>query len=210
MESYFGHFKDVTKKQGGQDHRTVRMMEKPFPCLSSLSSEENRSQALRRVKKFINKKNAKNSNNLLGVSREQYNAYFKFTIVRNPWDRALSWYDNVLRNEYYLKKYSLNKDIYFGDFLRSSIGKSALRSQLYWIRNFKGDVDLDYIAKFENLEEGFRTIAKALNLEGHSLPHELNVNRKAVAYQDRYDEESKKLVSEFYANEIKLFNYKFD
>src|SRR5215510_9726425 len=85
IESALGHNLHYTGREA-QDHRTIRMIEKPIFTRSLFQSKENLFEALRRVKHGLRREG--NPRNRLTVTRDQYDRYFKFTIVRNPWSRA--------------------------------------------------------------------------------------------------------------------------
>ena len=142
------------------------------------------------------------------VTANQYKTYFKFTIVRNPWARAFSWYKNVMRDELHKKNYGIDSTISFKEFLKLFAGKRMLRPQTYWLKNFADEIPMDYIGRFENLSEDFRKICEYLNLDDIKLPHK----RKGTdsSYHQSYDEESKKIIEDIYGEEIKLFGYNFE
>lgn len=153
------------------------------------------------------KRKGENPNNRLLVTREQYEEYYKFTIVRNPWARALSWYKNVMRDELKLKRLGIKDDLQFKDFLREYVGKISIQPQTFWLKSMDGSINLDFIGKFETLREDFQKACRAMNLSGVELPHELKGSGEN--YVSLYDEESIQLISEAYREEIELFGYTF-
>jgi len=70
--------------------------------------------------------------------------YFTFSVVRNPWDRAVSYFNHLRRHKNYKKPFGMFcRDVYPKDLLmKPKISKS-------------GKIATDYIIKFENLEEDF-------------------------------------------------------
>jgi hypothetical protein len=203
IEKALGHFE---KYQGRdrQDHRSVRMLE-PLR-LKSLSSAENTKEVIKRLWFLLDK--PKNPKNSYVVTKEQYESYFKFSIVRNPWTRAYSWYKNVQRDELTRKEFKIHSQIDFYNFLKLYINKNILRPQIFWLKNFKGAIDLDYIGRFENLPNDFKIICDLMKIEPIIFPHELKGTDEG--YQDAYDDNSINLIRSFYKEEIELFNYSFD
>lgn len=203
IEKTLGHFE---KYQGRcrQDHRSIRMLE-PL-CLKSLSSAENAKEVIKRLWFLIDK--PKNPKNSYSVTKEQYESYFKFAIVRNPWTRVYSWYKNVQRDELTRKELKIPSQLAFYNFLKLYINKDILRPQTFWLKNFKGAIDLDYIGRFENLSNDFEIICDLMKIEPIILPHELKGTDEG--YQDAYDDNSINLIRSFYKEEIELFNYSFD
>jgi hypothetical protein len=207
FEFAFGHM-DGHEGRGGQDHRSVRMIERPFPSFSSFTNKDNIIESLRRIKRHSNRKTLPNPNSAITVNKSEYDSYLKFTIVRNPWARAYSWYKNVMRDEIHQKNHNITGEITFTDFLKKYIGQDMLRSQIYWLKDFKGNINMDYIGRFETLHDDFKVIAKKLKIKELTLPHKIK-SASDDNYQDAYDTESKNMIAEYYCEEIKLFNYSF-
>lgn len=203
IEKVLGHY-DLYDGRRKQDHRSLRMIEKPL-SISSFTSADNLYEYLRSLNNII--KSHPNPKNKLTVSKEQYKSYYKFSIVRNPWDRVYSWYKNVLRDQKHMEVLNLPSNVSFKDFLLGNLGKDKLRPQTYWLKNYKGNVEMDFIGKFENLALDFSNIAKVLNLGSQNLPHELKSS--SSVYTDFYNDELKDIVWKFYKEEIKLFDYEF-
>ena len=203
IEKKLGHFDDYSGNYK-QDHRSIRMIE---PINSNFfASKENSMEFMKRL--WIQIKSPPNPRNRYTVSREQYENYFKFTIVRNPWARAYSWYKNVMRDALHIKKMRISKEISLYDFLEFFKCKTCLRAQTFWIKNYNGDILLDYIGRFENLANDFEKACNLMKIEPLKLPHEL---KGAVDnYHDAYDDKSRDLISRIYKEEIELFGYSFD
>ncbi|MFP7754062.1 sulfotransferase family 2 domain-containing protein [Thermodesulfobacteriota bacterium B35] len=204
IEFMLGHFDGHTGRDG-QDHRSIRMIQ-PI-TLQAFLSIDNLKEILRATKHKYSEK-ILNPKNKYVVTREQYNDYFKFTFVRNPWDRAFSWYKNVMRDEIHKKNYGITRQLSLTEFLYRHAGKGMLKSQLYWIKDFKGKISLDYIGRFEKLNNDFQEICKHLNVSHAALPHK--IRGTGDDYRKHYDNKSIDIIMEYYREEIKLFNYSFD
>lgn len=205
VETALGHLDNHTGR-GGQDHRSIRMIEHPLMTPYIFFSKENFRIAARRI---CNKNtHVINPLNKLTVTKEQYDNYYKFTFVRNPWARAYSWYNNVMRDDIHKKKYNITGSMSFNEFLRLHAGKEMLRPQTYWIKNFKGLIPLDYIGRFENLVEGFQEVCKAIQIPPITLPHE--IHGSGENYREQYDKGSIHIIREVYKEEIAMFGYKFE
>ncbi len=132
------------------------------------------------------------------IGLEKWNKFFKFTFVRNPWDRIVSIYHHRKQNRKIVNEES-HKWIY-------SINESYSFSQIWWLKH-KNKIDMDFIGKFENLELDFKKVCKEINAN-LKLPH---VNSsKHTHYSSYYDLDSKKFVSKVCEEEIELFKYKFE
>lgn len=205
IETALGHF-DNHEGRGGQDHRSIRMIEKPVLTPAFLSDTENFFELSRRIRHRFRR--VKNPLNQETVTADQYRNYFKFTFVRNPWARAFSWYKNVMRDEIHKKNHQISTQIPFKEFLKRFSGEGMLKPQTYWLKSFDGKLHLDFIGKFEKLEEDFETIKEALDIPEISLPHRISGSNKD--YRDFYDDESIELIKHIYHKEIDLFNYSFE
>ena len=203
IEKALGHFDDYSG-WGRQDHRSIRRIE-PLN-VNAFSSSENITELLKRmILKFFNENNIRNK---YTVNKNQYNSYFKFTVIRNPWDRAYSWYRNVISDEWWRKRYKISPDMEFYDFLKIFLNKDGLRPQLFWIKDFKGNIPLDYIIRFESLHQDFREVCKLLKLNNTELPHELNSNIQKK-YTEFYDDKTRNIIYDAFYQEIEMFEYTF-
>lgn len=205
IEATLGHH-DGYEGRGTQDHRSIRHIQKPLSSHGFIFSKENGLELLRRFKKqYVDKE--LNHKNKYTVTRAQYNSYFKFTIVRNPWARAFSWYKAVMRDEIAKKNHGIKDHLSFEDALKIHAGKGLLRSQLYWIKDFSWSIPLDYIGHFENLGTDFQEICRRANLSNIELPHKLKGSGED--YCKYYNDASRRLISNIFEEEITLFEYMF-
>jgi hypothetical protein len=174
--------------------------------LRAFLSKENIVEILRRLKHqyFVTVANPRNK---YTVTREQYRSYFKFTFIRNPWARAFSWYKNVMRDEIHRKNLGIRDQLSFNEFLRLYAGKGLLRPQTYWVKDFHGQIDLDFIGRFENLADDFQEVCRRLEIPLVTLPHK--IKGTGEDYRKHYDEDSIKIITEYYRDEIKMFGYAF-
>ena len=132
--------------------------------------------------------------NILGQTT--WDSYFKFTFVRNPWDRTISEYF------YRRKKGSVTTD--FKSWLKSmSRGSWAIGLQSNWLQ----DKNFDFIGRFENLQEDFEFVCQQINYPKVELPHMNSTSHEH--YSMYYDEETKEIVREWHQRDIEKFNYDF-
>lgn len=140
--------------------------------------------------------------------------YFIFSIVRNPFARAVSAFK-------YLQKGGSNsvtdrrdrdqfgmKDLNFNKFVLKYFGQKTplhFRSQAAFIGEYFKHVD--YIGKLENIQLDFDIICDKIGIPRKKLPHVNKTNH--LHYTEYYDDETRELVAERYARDIELFGYKF-
>lgn len=147
--------------------------------------------------------------------------YFKFTFVRNPWDRLFSAYNflrkggiNELDKDFYNKVLHNYPD--FNDFVANWVSESNIYTYTHFIPQFeylidKNDkINVNFIGKFENIEEDFIQIMKIAKLSGDKKLMTLNkTSENKLNYKDYYSLESIEKVRNIYKRDIELFKYEF-
>ena len=128
--------------------------------------------------------------------------------MRNPWSRALSWYKNVMIDKTHKASLNIEGSCSFKEFMQTHGSTWALRPQLFWLKNAKGQVAMDFIGKFETLEQDFATICDAIGVQDKTLPR-LVISDKEHNEQ-HYDAETIDLIYDKYKVEIKMFGYAFE
>ena len=155
----------------------------------------------------------------IAFNAKEFNAFYKFTIVRNPWDRLLSAYRFLMlggRNGFD-KRWSethLAKYPDFRAFVLNGLSEDEVlrwqhfRPQSDFLVDGAGNMPMDFIGRFETLDEDFQTIAKKLG-KSVSLQVANKTAGEKVRYKDAYDDEMMKRVAEVYQDDIRLLNYQF-
>jgi len=130
----------------------------------------------------------------------QFGGLYKFTCARNPWDRMVSYYFTPTQNRaaWDRKKF------------RKAIVKAL--SVADYLRLDKVEEDpfgnVDYVMRFENLADDFRTVCGTLGISPTTLPQYNRSSREH--YSKYYDDELRELVCARFAAEIERFGYIFD
>ena len=198
IEKCLGHF--TSFEPGVQDHRPLKVIE-PLFFKEVIYHVQKRNRSIRSKYKVLR------SYFNPPVTHEQYRTYFKFTFIRNPWSRVYSWYKDVMRWEPHQKSLGIKPECTFEEFILDHTDQWALRPQLYWMKNRQGQLDFDFIGRFENLTQDFAYIIDKLGLAERKLP-ELLVSGNSL-YTDFYNEKLIKVIAERYDEEIKLFKFEF-
>lgn len=138
-----------------------------------------------------------------------FNSYYRFLCVRNPWARLVSLYLMLRR---------LHPDFVepFGQWLvaapTSGGGGGARMVGAYSLRNFiGGDFSLvDDVFKTEDMDKVPQLLAER-GLPVTNLPgiKRLNARKSTTPYYEFYTNDLRDMVSERYREEIELFGYKF-
>jgi len=145
-------------------------------------------------------------------------SYFKFTVVRNPWDRLVSAFHFLQGggfNEEDRNWFSaeLGRFVDFDGFVKGWLNKENIwkwphfRPQYHYIVESRGKVHMDFTGFVENLEEDFRYIADRLGV--NCALQEMNKG-KHDDYRSYYNEETKRIVAGVYDTDIRLLGYNFD
>lgn len=135
--------------------------------------------------------------------------YFKFAVVRNPFSWVVSWY--FYRKK--IKNKNNTRGIAFNEWLSNrnssayNISGIGLTFSQHDMLSYNNNIELDYVAKFENLQQDFNTICDKIGIERQQLPHKNKTEHKH--YTEYYDEETKQIVMERFAKDIECFGYKF-
>lgn len=161
----------------------------------------------RKVHKF-----AKNYKKVVG--NKKWTNYFKFTFVRNPWDKMVSQYFYIQKRkegkyeltvrEFILAFESCPESEYING---NGIAVSFNPIQLPWILDDNGNCLVDFIGRYENLQEDFNTVCDKIGIPRQQLPHKNKSKHKH--YTEYYDDETREIVAEKYAKDIEYFGYKF-
>ena len=212
IEYAFNHIDDHEQYDPdifGPDHRPIRAIEQGDVSFSDyFRSYENFTEFRRRIR--AKRKMKPNPMKNLQVTETQFKEFYKFTFVRNPWARVYSMYKHIMREEHKLKRYQMQdwKDQSFKAFLTRYAGKKDIMPQTYWLKSFKGNIPMDYIGQFENLQGDFETICSNMKMSTPELPHIYKGSKDN--YQDHYDNQMVELIADVYAEEIQLFGYSFE
>ena len=146
---------------------------------------------------------------------DDYDDLFKFTFIRNPWDRFVSEYRKHGRR--WLKQpfdewanimcniVQLNFDE--NDFIAETV--SCMRELTHWGPQWRFCTNVDFIGRFENLKGDWDYVCDKVGLKNKKLPH-IYKSKPRKPYQEFYSDETRELVGKIYAKDIEMFGYSFD
>ena len=130
-----------------------------------------------------------------------WDEYFKFGFVRNPWDRELS---NYFFNNGKLKP---PEDVPFKEFLNAHLFKGG-SINITNIPQCDYLTDVNYVAKFENYAEEVKYLFNRIDVPmSQSLMHTNKTEHKS--YWEYYDDADIMKVHEWYEKDIEMYNYEF-
>jgi hypothetical protein len=163
-----------------------------------------------------------------------FRAYFKFTFVRNPWDRLVSafhflrdgglgkedrqwfsrWGTEFTDDEAWAREHlSAYRD--FEDFVLRGLGRPEVARGMHFApqRSFlslpwRSGLPIDFVGRFEELERDFTVVAKRLQVS----PDLAFINKgrnRSRDYRAYYSNETRRIVERFYVQDIRAFGYEF-
>lgn len=165
------------------------------------------------------------------LSREHFDSYYKFSFVRNPWDRLVS--------EYKYRRHPMRMS--FKTWLLERLPEPGftdaychLVPQHEFIYDGDGRLLVDFVGRYESLQADFDKVCERLGMPATPLPHEnrsldpprirsLNDAKKRVRrwlwtlrprnvyphYTQYYDAEARAFVADLYRKDIEAFGYAF-
>lgn len=136
---------------------------------------------------------------------------FKFSFVRNPYDRAVSQYFQQQRvaKRIGIKNYKVSFEEWVINCFERKNKKYmkwdlGFLTQYDWLKNHKGEIELDYIFKFESLENDTKLLSKIIGTKA-VLNHKNKIERKN--YKNYYTPKSKQIIEKYFKNDFVNFNY---
>lgn len=149
----------------------------------------------------------------------EFNHYFKFAVVRNPFDWLVSYYE-YKRCEFKGDLYHYICNMCFPDFVfflkKIKQGEikgfnqdvmNVAKGQTSWTHH-NGNQVLNKIIRFEQLNEEFKVLTVDLNLGNLVLPKYNNSKRQPT--YNYYDKKTKDLVVEIFQEDFNFLGYSKD
>lgn len=138
------------------------------------------------------------------LPRKVWRDYFKFAVVRDPWDRFLSsaWFTQGRKSIFRAKP-----EICMGLLLRNPVVLNTLhfRPQHTFLERGDGSIGMDFVGRFERLAEDFSRVCDAIGLGRQELP------RLNASCRERYPPHDshglRAAVTHQYARDYELFQY---
>jgi hypothetical protein len=160
------------------------------------------------------------------MTADEFSASFKFAFVRNPWTRLLS--------EYRYRNYFHHRS--FKDFVLHKMPSPGfddkyrhVMPQYDMLYDKEGNLLVDYVGRFETLQQDFDQVCEKLAIEDSRLPHRnpsdkksrelkrklknllfMNGENRHHGLTDFYDDETRDAVADYYRKDFETFGYQFN
>jgi len=130
-----------------------------------------------------------------------WNQYFKFCIIRNPFDKMLSYF-------FYDRKDNSPTNLIdeFKFWLKNN--RQAIDRNLYQIDN---EICMDYFIRYEEIKTGIKNVCEHLDIpfEPDRIPKlKTGFRNTKIPIPEFYDQETIGIINEMFDFEINYFNYK--
>ena len=132
--------------------------------------------------------------------------YFKFAIVRNPFDRFISicFFLNRKNSKFAESPLQWMKSAITVPRFRARV---LVQPQYLQLVDVQGDIAMDYVGRYEKLQDSVDEICQILQIESTQLQKRNASEHKQ--YREYYDEELKSMVQSFYQQDLTQFNYSY-
>lgn len=153
-------------------------------------------------------------------SPADFDRFFKFAFIRNPWDRLVSAF-------HYLKKGGMNDcDRDFADrhlarfndfdtFVKEWVNPQNImryyhfQPQTHFLSINGRRPTLDFVGRFEDLQADYEYVRNRLGA-GAPLRSENRTSGRPRHYASYYNDVTRRIVADAYAKDISIFGYSFD
>jgi hypothetical protein len=147
------------------------------------------------------------------VGKVAWDNAFKFSLVRNPWDRVVSLYEYRRKKN---KTQIATRGITFSDWVELVFGDNpdpfycnnpkSFQPQVEWLKDDEEKFSIDFVGKFETIAQDFEYIRNEIGIDA-VLPH-LNASDRG-GYQAYYNQYTRDVVAHRFGEDNEMFGYRF-
>ena len=87
-------------------------------------------------------------------------------------------------------------------------GTGFLRPQTYWLKDYSGNIPMDFIGKFETLKQDYQHIAQKLGVENIDLPHKIESQQGGK--ESKIEDKAVSFINDYYAEDFEKLGYKYN
>ncbi len=143
------------------------------------------------------------------VSVEELSELFAFTLVRNPWDRVVSYYHWLLDQRFDHPAVRLAQSTDFTGFIGAAHTQESLRRNSYgrYMTRADGVEQCAAYVRLEHLSDDIKPVEAHLGVT-LDIPH-VNQSRRGRGYRRYYSDDTALIVSQVCGADIDRFGYSF-
>jgi len=152
--------------------------------------------------------------------KKDFDDYYKFAIVRNPWDRLYSAYSFLKSGGWNAKDKrwfddNISKYENFESFVSEWVTAENVRSYIHFLPQCdflcdrRGVLLVDFIGRFESIDRDFSLVAEKIGIADNGLKKENQTKKRIGDYREVYTDKTASIVGEVYARDCNLLNYSF-
>ena len=169
------------------------------------------------VSQFENKYQTGGLQHLLGwqireeVGSDVFDSYYKFTFVRNPWDRIVSQFAFMQRRPDLMEYLGMNPDTEFKSYLELIRLKEHVQwtPQVRFFLDQDGSILVDRIGRLESFDQDCSQVFAALGLKSSLLVGHSNRSTRQSFQYYYSDSEAIEMVADIFSEDIEFLGYKF-
>lgn len=151
------------------------------------------------------------------ITRPVFDRFFTFSVVRNPFDHAVSHYE-------YMKQFRIKSTaekvakMSFQEYLEyrskppfwNDTIFARMPAQCYYLTDKNGNIVVDRLVYFENLNSELTQLAGDLKLPDFQLRHVNKTKADRKAFHTYYNDQTASLVRKIYAPDFDALGYSMD
>ncbi len=136
-----------------------------------------------------------------------YEEFLTIAFVRNPWSWLVSLYELFRKGPRHRHHKIVSKMKDFREYVDWEADRNS-RFQYPLIIDSGGEIIIDYLGRYERLQDDYAGLCKRLDIDVAPLPRE---NRRTFRdYREYYDDDTRAKVAEYWRRDIDLLGYDFD
>lgn len=145
------------------------------------------------------------------VTQAEMEDFFVFTLVRNPWDRMLSYYHWLQVQSFEHPAVAKAKALEFADFVTDPMILRSMELNPYgrYVEDQDGIERGDHFIRLEHFRDDLELVEATLGVKFREIAHE-NASNRGRDYRSAYDQRGREAVAAACATDISRFGYAFE
>lgn len=144
------------------------------------------------------------------VGADALDEFLIFTLVRNPWDRMVSYYHWLRVQDFDHPAVGLARCLEFAEFVAHPQTRNSVRATPYghYLRDVTGRERAALFIRLEDLAQDLAPLEAHLGFALNELPR-ANMSDRKADFRSYYTEKTAELVAKYCAPDIERFGYAF-